>query len=75
MYESVMLIDNIMYTKKNMFSITLNKEVSCEYICSQIQKLFNAAKGQSSQELLLVVSINPISYTTDSLIPKIEYKE
>lgn len=58
-----------------MFSITLNKEVSCEYICSKIQHLFNMAKNQSSsEELVLVISMNPITYTSDDQIPKIEYK-
>lgn len=71
-----MLVDNNMYTKKNMFSITLNKEISCEYICSRIQYLLNSAKQeQTSPELVLVISLNPIVSNDDSAIPRLEYKE
>ena len=56
-------------------AITLNKDIQCEYICQQIQKL--VAKFQQSGEDLsqsiLVIDIIKVVDGGDSHIPKIEY--
>lgn len=58
-----------------MITITLNKQISCEYICEQVQKIVN--KFQNSNDtanLVLVIDVKEITQTTDDLIRKIEYK-
>jgi GTP-binding protein EngB required for normal cell division len=56
-------------------SITLNKQIQCEYICSQIQKAINRYQ-QHSQDLsgaVLVIDIVQVTDGGDSHIPKLEY--
>ncbi len=56
-------------------SITLNKQIQCEYICSQIQKAINRYQ-QSSQDLsgaVLVIDIVQVTDGGNDLVPKIEY--
>lgn len=58
-----------------MISITLNKQISCEYICEQVQKIVTKSQSENgTANLVLVIDIKNITQTTDSLIPKIEYK-
>lgn len=57
------------------FAISLNKNIECEYICSQIQKLVNKYQ-QHSQDIsraVLVIDIVNVTDSADSLLPKIEY--
>jgi hypothetical protein len=56
-------------------SITLNKQIQCEYICSQIQKAINRYQ-QSSQDLsgaVLIIDIIQVTDGGDSHIPKLEF--
>lgn len=56
--------------------ITLNKDIQCEYICQQIQKLvakFQQDGGNLSESVLVIDIIKTID-GGDSHIPKIEYK-
>lgn len=55
-------------------AISLNKNIECDYICNQIQKIIN--KIQSSQDIsnsVLVIDIVQIKDSDDNHIPKIEY--
>jgi hypothetical protein len=55
-------------------AITLNKNIQCEQICAEIQKL--VTKLSSSQDIsqsILVIDIIQITDGGDSHIPKIEY--
>jgi len=55
-------------------AISLNKNIECELICKEIQKLVN--KLGSSQDIsrsVLVIDIIQVTDSTDSLLPKIEY--
>ncbi len=56
-------------------SITLNKDIQCEYICSQVQKLVTQFQknSQDISRAVLVIDIVTITDSNDSLIPKIEY--
>jgi hypothetical protein len=57
-------------------SITLNKQIQCEYICSEIQKLINKYQQQYSQDMsgaVLVMNIIQVSDGGDSHIPKLEF--
>jgi hypothetical protein len=56
-------------------AITLNKNIECEYICKQIQKLVNKFQ-QSSQDISGAVLVLDIIQTIDGgdhHIPKLEY--
>ena len=55
--------------------ITLNKEIQCEHICQQVQKLVNNFQ-QSSQDIsraILVLDIIETIDGGDNHIPKLEY--
>ena len=55
--------------------ITLNKNIECEYICKQVQKLVNKFQ-QSSQDISGAVLVLDIIQTIDggdNHIPKLEY--
>jgi len=57
------------------FAITLNKQIQCEYICSQVQKLVTQYQ-QTSQDLsgaVLVIDIITVTDGGDNHIPKITY--
>ncbi len=56
-------------------AITLNKNIECEYICSQIQKLVTQYQ-QTSQDIsgtVLVIDIVKVTDGGDNHIPKLEY--
>lgn len=55
-------------------AISLNKNIECELICKEIQKLVN--KLGSSQDIsrsILVIDIIQVTDSADSLLPKLEY--
>lgn len=55
-------------------AITLNKEIKCEYICSQIQQLIN--KVQTTQDInqsILVIDIIQVTDSGDNHIPKLTF--
>ena len=56
-------------------SITLNKQIQCEYICSQIQKVVNKYQ-ENSQDIsgaVLIIDIVQVTDGGDNHIPKLEY--
>jgi hypothetical protein len=55
-------------------AINLNKNISCEYLCSVIQELINSHKDIVSDKVL-VLDIRPITNSTDSLLPKLGFIE
>lgn len=59
-----------------MIAINLNQPISCEGLCNQIQKLITKYQTTNSEnkELVLVIDIKTISYTTYPDVPKLEYK-
>lgn len=58
-----------------MITITLNKQISCEHICEQVQKIVTKFQNSNdTADLVLVIDVKEITQTTDDLIPKIEYK-
>jgi hypothetical protein len=57
------------------FAINLNKNIECEYICQQIQKLvtkFQQDGGNLPQSVLVIDIIQTVD-GGDNHIPKIEY--
>jgi hypothetical protein len=55
--------------------ITLNKDIQCEHICQQVQKLVNNFQ-QSSQDISRAILVLDIIQTIDggdNHIPKLEY--
>jgi hypothetical protein len=56
--------------------IKLDKQITCEYICQEAQKI--VTKFQQAQpdlsEVFLVMEIKTISQTIDETICKLEYK-
>jgi|694.fasta_scaffold00036_156 hypothetical protein len=57
------------------FAIALNKNIECEYICQQIQKLvtkFQQDGGNLPQSILVIDIIQTVD-GGDNHIPKIEY--
>ena len=55
-------------------SITLNKEIKCEYICAQIQELIN--KVQTTQDIsksVLIIDIVETIDGGDNHIPKLTF--
>jgi hypothetical protein len=57
-------------------AINLNKDIQCEYICQQIQKLVTKFQqgGGNLPESVLVIDIITTLDSGDNHIPKIEYK-
>jgi hypothetical protein len=57
------------------FAITLNKNIECEYICQQIQKIVTKFQqsGGNLPESVLVIDIIQTVDGGDNHIPKIEY--
>jgi hypothetical protein len=55
--------------------ITLNKDIQCEYICQQIQKLVTKFQqsGEDLSQSILVIDIIKTVDGGDNHIPKIEY--
>jgi hypothetical protein len=57
------------------FAINLNKNIECEYICQQIQKLvtkFQQDGGNLPQSVLVIDIIQTVD-GGDNHIPKLEY--
>ena len=57
-------------------SFVLNKDIQCETICQQVQKLVTQFQ-KHSQDLsgaVLVIDIVNITESTDGLIPKLTYQ-
>ena len=56
-------------------AINLNKDIQCEYICQQIQKLITKFQqdGGNLPQSVLVIDIIQIIDGGDNHIPKIEY--
>jgi hypothetical protein len=54
-------------------AITLSENISCEYICSNIQKLLSKYNNQLSNKLL-VIELREIFESNQSLLPKLEFK-
>jgi hypothetical protein len=56
-------------------AINLNKDIQCEYICQQIQKLVTKFQqgGGNLPESVLVIDIIQILDGGDNHIPKLEY--
>ena len=56
-------------------AINLNKDIQCEYICQQIQKLITKFQqdGGNLPESVLVIDIIQTVDGGDNHIPKIEY--
>lgn len=60
-----------------MLYFNLNQPLSCEYICQKLQKSIETFIKKNQPDLnnyQLVISIQPVVYTSDSLIPKLEYQ-
>lgn len=57
------------------FAINLDKNIQCEYICQQIQKLITKFQqdGGNLPESVLVIDIIQTIDGGDNHIPKIEY--
>jgi hypothetical protein len=53
--------------------IKLDKDISCEYICNQVQLLVQdfMKSDKNIKELLLSLDIRPVSYTVDPNVPRI----
>lgn len=56
-------------------AINLNKDIQCEYICQQIQKLITKFQqdGGNLPESVLIIDIIQTVDGGDNHIPKIEY--
>lgn len=66
-----------MDTVSQKYYVKLDKQIPCEYICQQVQKIvtkFQQANGQDLSETLLILEIKNISYSDDNAIPKLEFK-
>lgn len=57
---------------QNSVSYNLNKDINGEIILRDIQKLIQK-NVKPNNEYILTISIKPISYTTNELIPRLEY--
>jgi hypothetical protein len=57
-------------------ALTLNKNIECEYLCQQIQKLVTKFQqdGGNLPESVLVIDIIQTVHGGDNHIPKLEYK-
>ena len=57
-------------------AINLNKDIQCEYICQQIQKLITKFQqgGGNLPESVLVIDIIQTLDGGDNHMPKLEYK-
>lgn len=58
----------------NKVAISLSENISCEYICSSIQKLISKQKEQPINKLL-VIELREIVDSNESLLPKLEFKD
>lgn len=60
------------------YYIKLDKQIACEFICQQVQKIvtqFQKTNGQDLSETLLVLEIKNISHTAEpNPICKLEFK-
>jgi len=59
-----------------LISFSLNKQISCDQICNQIQKMIHKFQKETGQvdNLIMVVDIKIPTETTDSYLPKLELK-
>jgi hypothetical protein len=57
-------------------SIKLDKQLSCDYICSHIQNLINSytAENIDLSKYLLVCELKEITETNQTLLPRIGFK-
>ena len=55
----------------------LNKDISCEKLCSDLQQLFQKFKEKNIDMTNKVLTINLVDIvsTDNNLIPKLEYKQ
>lgn len=60
-----------------MIAINLNNQISCETICNKIQQLVSDyhIKNPHHEDIILIVNIKEISYTTYPDRPKLEHKQ
>ena len=60
------------------YYIKLDKQIACEFICQQVQKIvtqFQQANGQDLSEALLMLEIKNIAHTAEiNPICKLEFK-
>jgi hypothetical protein len=58
-------------------AITLNKNIECEYICQQIQKLVSKFQqsGEDLSQSILVIDLVKITDGGDNHILKLEYNK
>jgi hypothetical protein len=58
---------------KNQVSIKLNEQISCEYICKNIQQLINYYTNQKikTDNCVLVCELKEIQDSNQSLLPRI----
>jgi hypothetical protein len=54
-------------------AITLSENISCEYICSSIQKLLS--NNNQPNNKLLVIELREIFESNQNLLPKLEFKD
>lgn len=58
-------------------AVNLNKDIGCEKICRDIQKLYSdykKANPKDSDDIMLTIQIKKCSYTIDDHIKKLEHK-
>jgi hypothetical protein len=55
-------------------ALTLSDNISCEYICSSIQKLLSKYNNQLNNKLL-VIELREIFESNQNLLPKLEFKD
>jgi len=57
-----------------MLAYRLDKQIPAEKIIQDIQKLVSS-RGEETDSLVLVITLNKITNTDTTLIPKIEFKD
>lgn len=65
------IINNIDMSFNTKTYLSLNHNISCEQICQNIQKLLNNYKNTDISNCVIVISINEITDSKESLLPKI----
>lgn len=57
-------------------SYSLGRDVSCEKLCKDVAKVVNKLSrlGTDMSTYQLVIDIKPITDSSDSLLPKLEFK-
>jgi|688.fasta_scaffold49143_2 hypothetical protein len=59
-----------------MIAYSLNKDISCEEVCKQMQRMFQKLRDQGVDISNKVMTINIVDViqTTDVNVPKLEYQ-